>query len=194
VAFIPSRRLISPKLYKANAEVSFTVDQDSANTNIFSDNFSVTANTDLKGANTNVFGDNLNVTANAQLKGANTDILGSNLLVTSSAKFLGANTDILSDGILLSGNTVLSGANVDITGTLDVTGAVRASSFALPGGAPVPGTGTGGGSDIIFYESANTAFTDYTISTDKNAMAAGPLTIDTGVTITVPSGSRLVVV
>jgi len=34
----------------------------------------------------------------------------------------------------------------------------------------------------------------YTISTDKNAMAAGPIAIKSGVTVTVPSGSFLTIV
>jgi len=36
--------------------------------------------------------------------------------------------------------------------------------------------------------------TNYTITTDTNALSTGPLTIDTGVTVTVPTGSRWVVV
>jgi len=44
------------------------------------------------------------------------------------------------------------------------------------------------------YEMANTISTNYTISSGNNAMSAGPITINSGVTVTVPTGSRWVVV
>jgi hypothetical protein len=48
---------------------------------------------------------------------------------------------------------------------------------------------TGGGTDKVFWENDQTVDTDYTITTGKNAMSAGPIEISTGVTVTVPSGS-----
>jgi hypothetical protein len=56
-------------------------------------------------------------------------------------------------------------------------------SWGLAGGA------LGGGTDQIFYENDQTVTTNYTISTNKNAMTAGPVTINSGVTVVVPSGS-----
>ena len=56
------------------------------------------------------------------------------------------------------------------------------------------GGATGGGIDDIFYENGQIVTTNYTISTNKNAMSAGPVTINAGVTVTVPSGSTWVVV
>jgi len=44
------------------------------------------------------------------------------------------------------------------------------------------------------YEMANTISSNYTISSGNNAMSAGPITINSGVTVTVPTGSRWVVV
>ena len=58
---------------------------------------------------------------------------------------------------------------------------------ALGGGA------TGGGSDEVFIENSQTVTTNYTITTNKNAMSTGPITINSGVTVTVPSGSNWVV-
>ena len=58
----------------------------------------------------------------------------------------------------------------------------------------IGGGATGGGTDAVFYENDQTVTTDYTITTNQNAMAAGVVTINSGVTVTVPSGSRLVVV
>jgi hypothetical protein len=52
------------------------------------------------------------------------------------------------------------------------------------------GVGTGGGGQAIFFESEQTVQYDYTIGTNKNALSAGPITIATGVTVTVPTGSE----
>ena len=48
---------------------------------------------------------------------------------------------------------------------------------------------TGGGTDQVFYENDVAVTTDYTISTDKNAMSAGPVEIEATATVTIPSGS-----
>lgn len=52
----------------------------------------------------------------------------------------------------------------------------------------IGGGATGGGADDVFYENAQTVTQNYTITTSKNAMSAGPVTINSGVTVTVPSG------
>lgn len=53
----------------------------------------------------------------------------------------------------------------------------------------IGGGATGGGSDDVFFENGQTVTNSYTITTNKNAVTAGPITINTGVTVTVPSGS-----
>ena len=57
----------------------------------------------------------------------------------------------------------------------------------------VAGGATGGGIDDIFYENSQIITTSYTITTAKSAMSTGPITINSGVIITVPTGSRWVV-
>lgn len=52
----------------------------------------------------------------------------------------------------------------------------------------------GGGTDLVFFENMQTVTTSYTISTNYNAMSAGPVTINSGATVTVPSGATWVVV
>jgi hypothetical protein len=58
----------------------------------------------------------------------------------------------------------------------------------------IGGGAKGGGSDDVFYENAQTITTNYTITTNKNAVTAGPVSINSGVTVTIPSGSSWVVV
>mgnify|MGYP001134452177 CR=1 FL=1 len=69
-----------------------------------------------------------------------------------------------------------------------IGGGIAVALIDAPAGA------TGGGSDEIFYENGKTITTDYTLTADRNAVTAGPVTINTGVTVTVPTGSRWVVV
>jgi len=56
------------------------------------------------------------------------------------------------------------------------------------------GGASGGGSDAIFYENGQSVTTDYTIVATNNAMSTGPITIDSGVTVTVSSGARYIVI
>ena len=58
----------------------------------------------------------------------------------------------------------------------------------------VGGGATGGGGDAVFVENDQTVTTNYTIPTGKNAMSTGPVTISGGVTVTVSSGSRYVII
>ena len=58
----------------------------------------------------------------------------------------------------------------------------------------IGGGATGGGSDDVFYENGQTVTTNYTLTTNKNAVTAGPVTVNSGVTVTIPSGSSWVVV
>jgi hypothetical protein len=52
---------------------------------------------------------------------------------------------------------------------------------------------TGGGADNVFVENSLTVTTDYTITAGKSASSTGDITINSGVTVTVPSGSRWVI-
>ena len=78
-------------------------------------------------------------------------------------------------GINVSGGTI-TGDGSGLTG--------------LPAGAPVGGAST----NTVFFENDNSVDVSYTITAGKNAMAAGPIEIKSGITVTVPSGSFLTIV
>jgi len=78
-------------------------------------------------------------------------------------------------GINVSGGTI-TGDGSGLTG--------------LPAGAPVGGAST----NTVFFENDNSVDVNYSITSGKNAMAAGPIAIKAGVTVTVPSGSFLTIV
>lgn len=52
---------------------------------------------------------------------------------------------------------------------------------------------TGGGNDQIFVENSQIVTTTYAIPVGKNAMSTGPITINSGVSVTIPSASRWVI-
>ena len=103
-----------------------------------------------------------------------------------------------------------SSSGVSVTGTCTATtfSGSGASLTSLPAGnltgtlpaidgsnlTGISAGATGGGSDEIFYENGQTVTTDYTITNGKNAMSAGPITIDSGVTVTVGAGETLTIV
>jgi hypothetical protein len=53
---------------------------------------------------------------------------------------------------------------------------------------------TGAGGDQVFWENGTTVTTNYTITNNKNAMSAGPITINSGITVTVGTGEAWAIV
>ena len=79
-----------------------------------------------------------------------------------------------------------------------VTGVLTATSFSgdgsslsnLPAGAPVGGAST----NTVFFENDIAVAVNYQITSGKNAMSAGPISINAGIAVTVPSGSAWTIV
>ena len=53
----------------------------------------------------------------------------------------------------------------------------------------------GGGASAggVIYENATTVSSNYTLSTAKNGFSVGPISIDSGVAVTIPSGQTWVI-
>jgi hypothetical protein len=79
-----------------------------------------------------------------------------------------------------------------------IAGVVTATSFSgdgsslsnLPASAPVGGAST----NSVFFENDIAVAVNYQITTNKNAMSAGPIAINAGIAVTVPSGSAWTIV
>lgn len=56
------------------------------------------------------------------------------------------------------------------------------------------GGATGGGTDRVFYVNDQLVSFNYTLSSGKNAMTAGPVTVQNNITVTIPDGSVWTVV
>ena len=64
--------------------------------------------------------------------------------------------------------------------------------------APMIGTGTSVSTQALnsgapIYENTQTVSATYTITSGSSAVSAGPISISSGVTVTIPSGSKWVV-
>jgi hypothetical protein len=59
---------------------------------------------------------------------------------------------------------------------------------------PNPAQPLGGGTSKAFFVNDSTIAYSYTVPASKNAMTAGPVTINSGVTVTIPSGSTWTVI
>jgi len=55
------------------------------------------------------------------------------------------------------------------------------------------GGATGGGPDEVFVENSRVVTTNYTLSTGKSAESVGPITVNSGITVTIPSDERWVI-
>ena len=124
-------------------------------------------------------------------------------LVASGA--IAADNDIYVDGHTYLGNVsiagtsaVLRGLNVGSNIQLGNAGVVTATSFSgdgsglsnLPAGAPVGGAST----NTVFFENDTAVAVNYQVTSGKNAMSAGPIAINAGIAVTVPSGSSWTIV
>ena len=57
----------------------------------------------------------------------------------------------------------------------------------------ITGGATGGGPDQVFVQNGVTVTTSYTLTTGFNAESVGPISINSGISVTIPSGQRWVV-
>ena len=79
-----------------------------------------------------------------------------------------------------------------------IAGVVTATSFSgdgsnlsnLPASAPVGGAST----NTVFFENDKVVAVNYQITSTKNAMSAGPIAINAGIAVTVPSGCTWTIV
>ncbi len=146
------------------------------------------------------------------------DLTVPNLIVSGNVD----GRDVSADGTKLdgieAGADVTDTANVGAAGAVMTTAAtgqanMPAGTTAQRTGSPVAGAlrfnstdvsfegydGTewgsigGGAEDGVFYENEQSVSSSYTVAATKNAMTAGPITINDGVTVTIETGGRWVV-
>ena len=128
---------------------------------------------------------------------------GFNKLYTSNNLLIGNSANTLISLYPGNGgvNLLYSGGHQKLATTLHgvvVTGVMTATSFSgdgsslsnLPAGAPVGGAST----NTVFFENDVAVAVNYQITSSKNAMSAGPIAINAGIAVTVPSGCSWTIV
>ena len=105
------------------------------------------------------------------------------------------------NGVVQQGDTFsYSGANLTLGGPLvatdplEVVGIQSVGNIITVADDSITSLKTTFFNDEVFYENAQTVTSDYTITTSKNGVSAGPVSVASGVTVTVPVGASWVVV
>ncbi len=128
---------------------------------------------------------------------------------------------VASDGTVTSAKIAAPGPSWDSAGSLSINGTgyvdIPAGTTAQRPGSPNTGMlrfntnferyegydgsswgslggASGAGGDSVFYENDINVTTNYTITSNKNAMSAGPITINNSATVTIPNGTTWTVV
>ena len=136
----------------------------------------------------------------------NTSILNVGVVTANTYYGDGSNLSGIDASALKFGGAVKAQANaagVVVTGILTATNVSVAQSVTaityygsganltnLPPSAPVGGAST----NQVFFENDKAVEVNYQITSTKNAMSAGPISINAGIAVTVPSGCSWTIV
>lgn len=94
-----------------------------------------------------------------------------------------------------SGKYLTTNGSTTSWGTVDAlpsqTG--NAGKYLSTDGTTASWQNTGASAGGVIWENSLVVSTNYTLTTAKNGLSVGPITIDSGVTVTVPSGQRWVI-
>jgi len=129
----------------------------------------------------------LEATGNTILGDASGDTITANagtMFVPNNLNFSGTGSIRLPNGTTIERPTPAVGMIRYNTTTAGFEGYTTLGWGSIGGGAAAGGA---------VYENKNSISANYTMSTNYNGESVGPLTIDSGVTVTIPSGSRWVV-
>ena len=170
-------------------------------------------NTDVVGDTTPQLGGNLDINSNDITGTGNISVTGNLTLTNADPRIRLIDSDHNSDfsifgnggvftiaddtnvadrfEILSDGTTNING-NLNVSSGIDVTGVCAATSYTGDGSSLTGVASTV--ADGCIYENSQTISNNYTITTNKNAMSAGPITVASGATLTIPSGSTYTIV
>jgi hypothetical protein len=153
-------------------------------------------------------------TINGATIGATTPASGRFTTLEATGAFTAGSTAAITGNTTVGGTLTVTGlGSFNGTGALKipagttaeqpspVTGMIRFNSstnlfegYGASSWGSLGGGATGGSGNQVFFENDQIVTVNYTIPSTKNAMTAGPITIDTGVTVTVSTGSTWTVV
>ena len=98
------------------------------------------------------------------------------------------------DTFSLSGSNLTLGGPLVATDDLEVVGIQSGGNIITVEDNSITSPKTSFFNSEAFYENAQTVTSNYTITASKNAMTAGDISVNSGVTVTVPTGARWVII
>jgi hypothetical protein len=122
-----------------------------------------------------------------QILGAGAPVAGTTLTMTADGTFSGTGQ------LKVPAGTTAQRSGSPAAGMIRYNSSTGGFEGYTTAWGSIGGGATGAGGDTVFQENSRTVTTSYTLTSGKSASCVGPITVNSGVTLTIPSGERLVI-